>query len=106
MLRCSWFFTTRRGVLKRSFSNHFYWVLNKIEEWSGKRVVLCSYRCFRESNELRCHKVSVREPNIFSRAAFSNSFLVFIFCFFLFLIFLFQKFDYYLVLFLGLFNSD
>ena len=67
------FFVTRRRALERSFKIFLLdlmlkkelkhvkifgvvWVMNKIEEWSGKRVVFFSYRCFRESQKLRCEK--------------------------------------------------
>ena len=38
-------------------------VAEQKEELSEKRVVFCSYRCFSESEKLRCEKNSVRERN-------------------------------------------
>ena len=69
------FFTTRRGVLEKSFFNQFIgvsfearnetreqiwsdFVAEQNEEWSEKRAVFCSYRCFLESEKLRCEKNS------------------------------------------------
>ena len=46
-------------------------VLNKSEERSEKRVVFCSYRCFRESEKLMCEKIFSKRAKFFcSRAAF------------------------------------
>ena len=73
------FFTTRRGVLDKSFFKINFigvnfeagnetrekicsdFVADQNEEWSEKRVVFCSYRCFLESEKLRCGKNSVSE---------------------------------------------
>ena len=49
------------------------WVLTKIDEWSGsgKRVISCSYRCFRERERERereilgCEKNCKRERFLF-----------------------------------------
>ena len=38
-------------------------VAEQNEEWSEQRVVFCSYRCFLESEKLRCDKNSVSEQN-------------------------------------------
>ena len=46
-------------------------VADQNEEWSEKRVVFCSYRCFLESEKLRCGKKFCKRANFFcSRAAF------------------------------------
>ena len=42
--------------MKRVKNFRVVWVLNKSEEGSEKRVVFCSFRCFRESEKLRCKK--------------------------------------------------
>ena len=52
-------------------------VAEQNEEWSEKRVVFCSYRCFLDSEKLRCEKKFCKRANFFcSRAAFYSSFLV------------------------------
>ena len=46
-------------------------VAEQNEEWSEKRMVFCSYRCFRESEKLRCEKEFCKRAKFFcSRAAF------------------------------------
>ena len=86
-------FTTRRGVLEKSFFfNQFYWS----EFWSGKwnawktwsdfgaeqkwkaerkESGFCSYRCFWESEKLICEKNFSKRAKFFcSRAAFLKQF--------------------------------
>ena len=47
------------------------------QEWSEKRVVFYSHRCFLESEKLRCEKRILCAREIFcSRAAFYSSFLL------------------------------
>ena len=45
-------------------------VAEENEEWSEKRVVLCSYRCFLESKKLRCEKKFCKRAKFFSQSAF------------------------------------
>ena len=42
--------------MKRVKNFRVVWVLNESEEGSEKRAVFCSFRCFRESEKLRCEK--------------------------------------------------
>ena len=42
--------------MKRVKNFRVVWVLNKSEAGSEKSVVFCSFRCFRESEKLRCEK--------------------------------------------------
>ena len=75
-------FTTRRGVLEMSFFNQFFgvnfeagnetreknwsdFVAEQNEEWSEKRVVFCSYRCFLESEKLTCEKKFCKPAKFF-----------------------------------------
>ena len=53
-------------------------VAEQNEKWSEKRVVFCSYRCFLESEKLRCEKNSVSERNfLFTCGIFKQFFIGF-----------------------------
>ena len=65
------------------------------EEWSEKRMVFCSYRCFLESEKLMCEKIFSKRAKFFcSRAAFKSSLLPLL---------MIMRFDYDIVLVLGSF---
>ena len=54
-------------------------VAEQNEEWSEKRVVFCSYRCFLESEKLSCEENSVSERNfLFTRGILKHFFYSFL----------------------------
>ena len=68
-------------------------VAEQNEEWSKKRVVFCSYRCFLESEKLKCEKKFCKRAKFFVHVRHFKAFF--------FPIFLVKRFDYDLLLTLG-----
>ena len=102
------FFTTRRWVLKKSFFKSILleWFVKREMIWSNfgaeqkwiadrKESGFCSYRCFWESEKLMVKKFSLREWSFFVHVRLlKSSFLQLL---------LVMRFDYDIVLVLGLF---
>ena len=104
-------FTTRRGVLEKSFFKSIFGVNfeagNETREkiWSDfgaeqkwraerKKSGFCSHCCFWECEKLMCEKNFFKWAKFFSRAAFKSNFLQLL---------MVLRFDYDIVLVLGLF---
>ena len=68
-------------------------VAEQNEEWSEKRVVFCSYRCFLESEKLRCEKKFCKRVKFFVHVRHFEQFF--------FSVFLVKWFGYDLLLILG-----
>ena len=89
------FYDSKRIIGEVLFFNHFSWSEILSRKWNAwkilsglcaeqnrrveqKRVVFCSFRCFRESEKLRCEKISVSERNFEFTCGFLKTFFLFI----------------------------